>query len=922
MRYADVCSMVQLCGDSDAPNLLASVLQLEDGLEARSVNCWPNVDVDVGVSLRLLSGIIPAGFYYKTFFWPHWHVFEPVIRKLAGFGKPPRTVPDRPYENRYDHCDVMIVGAGPTGLAAALAAGRAGARVLLVDDMVRPGGGLLRSAAVVDGKPADQWVHEAVDEIDALANVVRLQEATAWGYLEGNLVTIMEHRPEPSELMARNRKVWAKHVVLATGAMERPIVFGNNDRPGVMLVSAVSDYIHNYAVLPGKRAVVFTNNDGAYRTLLDLSRAGAEIAAVVDVRENVPAHLLKLVDGVGLRMMTDSYIGTVRGSKRVQGVEIRSCSRSDVVEYVNCDLVCVSGGWNPLVHLFSQSGGKLKFCERIQSFVPDTVAQETSVVGAANGSLQLDRCLNEGSRAGSAAAASVGYNGIKAPNFDGAEPFDIDDSIEAFWNVPAGRRSGKTFVDMAGDVTVADLELSVREGYGAIEHLKRYTTTGMGLDQGKTANVNAIGIVAGLTGKEISQVGTTTFRPPYVPIEFGAIAGSRSDSVVLPYRHTPITRWHVSKGAVIYEAGARWQRPGFYPKYDETMEQAVARECRSVREGVGIYDGSPLAKFEIKGPDVEKLLDLVYTNSFSRLRVHQGRYGIMLTEDGLIFDDGVTFRVADDLFLMSGATGNGPALEAKLDRLIHIERPDLRVLVTPVTSQWANATVCGPIAREMLKGANCSIDLSADAFPFMHMREGNFAGMPVRIFRVSFTGELSFEINTSARYGLQLWEYLMELGSEFGICPVGSEANHVLRVEKGFISLAHEVDGTADPIDLGLDWIVSKNKSDFIGQRAMEIRRQANNDRRELVGLLPNDPSELIPENAPITPGGRATDSEGFVSASVWSIALDRFIALGLLERGRKRIGETVFIRHSDRIIPAEVVEPVFYDPAGKKLRM
>ncbi|MDE0308791.1 MAG: 2Fe-2S iron-sulfur cluster-binding protein [Acidiferrobacterales bacterium] len=921
LGHADVSSMVQIHGDEDAPNMLASTVPLSEGLTATSVNCWPSVKFDMGAALSLLSPIIPAGFYYKTFMWPHWHLFEPFIRKAAGFGHAPKSIPSRPHASGYDHCDILVVGAGPAGLCAGLAASRSGARVILADEMLQPGGSLLGSCAAIDGKCVTAWLSEVVAELDANPNVTRLQDATVWGYLEGNHAVISERSPEPENILRRSRRVWAKQVIVATGAVERPIVFENNDRPGVMHASAVSSYIRNHAIKMGRKAVLFTNNNCSYRTISDLKHAGISIAAVVDVRSRVDDNVRGIVPQ-DAAFYPDSVIQKVQGGHRVTAVAIHSRTTGSFNTSLDCDLVCVSGGWNPNVHLFSQSGGRLQYSERIHGFVPAEPLQNTLAAGAVCGHLNLNDSIQDGLLAGKIAATTLGFQDPTLPSYQVDAPFDIDYGIEEYWSVPTDNRRGKAFVDLAGDVTVHDLHLALREGYESIEHLKRYTTTGMGLDQGKTANVNAIGIAAKHLGISIGELGTTTFRPPYTPIEFGEFAGSCREDAVLPYRFTPMTEWHKSAGAVMFEAGARWIRPSYYPHPGESMDQAIQRECRAVREGVAIYDGSPLAKFALQGPGTETLLDLMYTNSFENLPIQQGRYGIMLHEDGRIFDDGVTFRLGDEEYLMSGATGNGALLEARLDSFINVERPDLNVLFTPVTSQWANATVCGPLARTLLERIESNIDFSADAFPFMHMREGVFAGMPVRVFRVSFTGELSFEINTPARYGLDLWIHLMNAGEPYQICPIGSEANHVLRVEKGFISLAHEVDGTIDPYDLGMGWIVSKRKSDFVGMKAMQIRRKGDDSRQHLIGLLPAHCGEPPPEGAPLVSAKDATRSEGFVSAGVWSPVLNRSIALGLLVNGRERLNETVYINAYGKIIPAVVCEPRFYDPDGANMRM
>jgi sarcosine oxidase subunit alpha len=918
--YEDASAVVQLVGDEDAPNVLATSLRLREGLSAKSINCWPGPGFDLAAVLQAASRIIPAGFYYKTFKWPHWHWFEPYIRRAAGLSRGSATgSPNLVYENRYDHCDVLVVGAGPAGLMAAVVAARSGLRVVLADDGIAPGGRLRSESTRIEGKPALVWVQAMIDELDSYPNVLRLQDATVWGYHEGNFLTIVERRPDNSRIHQRNRKLWAKQVVLATGAIERPIVFANNDRPGVMLASAVRTYLNAYAVIPGRRAVIFTNNDSAYETAFDLHDAGIDVAAVVDTRARVSSAISERLATLGIPHLIDHVIHDTRGRLRVKRVGVRP-RNGGVGHAFDCDLVAVSGGWNPAVHLFSQSRAKLRYETELATLVPCEAWQETQVAGAAAGKFRLADCLRDGASAGVEAANRAG-GAAEPPPRPATEP-EAEYAISPCWVVDGdAEANAKSFIDMIGDVTVADIRLALREGYESIEHVKRYTTAGMGLDQGKMGNLNVIGLVAETLGRALGDIGATTFRSPYTPVEFGAIAGNRPGPFILPARRTPMTEWHETAGAKMYEAGARWQRPGYYPQPGESMQDAIERESRAVRESVGIYDGSPLGKFEIKGPDAVRLLDLAYTNAWGSLALNHGRYGVMLTDDGLMSDDSVTFRLGADRYLMMSATGNADQTYARLERMIQVERPDLKVLITPLTSQWANATVCGPKARDVLRRAGTDIDLAGDSFPFMAVREGVLAGLPVRIFRVSYTGELSFEVNTPSRHGAELWQRLIDGGADFGICPVGSEANHVLRIEKGFLSFGHEVDGTVDPFDLGMAWVVSKQKSDFIGKRAMEIRRRGEPCRRELVGLLSDDPEVTIPEGAPLTPRGDRCDSEGFVSASVRSVANNRSIALALLDNGRARMGETVHARLPERVIRATVTAPVFYDPDGSRMR-
>ena len=920
--YADVNSMVQLCGSNEAPNILASVQPLYEGLDARSVNCWPSVEFDLGSILLGLSPIIPSGFYYKTFMWPSWHAFEPTIRQAAGFGMAPKEAPEGLYLSRFAHCEVLIVGAGPAGLMAALVAARSGARTIVVDEMSEPGGCLSYARVDRSEQPSADWLRQTIDELQSLEHVTCLWNATAWGYFEGNMVAAEERTPGHAGVLGRNWKIWAKQVILTSGAIERPIVFANNDLPGVMMTSAVSELIHAYAAVPGRRAVLFTNNNCAYQVLAHLCAADVEVAAIIDTRKTVPAEMHALAENAGTEVRQATVINKAHFSrKRVSGVEISPREGGNPFR-IDCDLVCVSGGWNPSVHLFSQSRGSIRFDDRIAAFVPHEAVQQIRCAGGANGTLSISGSLAEGARVASDALTYLGYRSDLASIPEFSEALLTDYQIEPYWSAADGNRADKAFVDMTGDVTVFDLKLALREGYDEIEHLKRYTTTGMGLDQGKTANVNAIGILADTFQCHPSEIGTTTFRPPYAPVEFGSIAGSQSGETVLPFRHTPMTAWHKANDAVMYEAGARWRRPGYYLKPGESMNDAVERECRAVRNQVGIYDGSPLGKFVLRGSDSLKLLNILYTNRFDGLQPGRGRYGVMLNEDGLVFDDGVTFCMQEDEYLLSCSTGGALAVESKLDKLVNVEYPGLDAVITPVTSQWANATVCGPMARAMLESSDSDMDWSREALPFMHMQQGTITGIPVRVFRVSFTGELSFELNVPSRYGLALWEHLVEIGKEWEICPVGSEANHVLRVEKGFLSLAHEADGTVDPIDLGLGWLISDQKQDFVGKRAMEIRRRHHPLRQELVGLLPQESKTLISEGAPIAAARDQNLSEGFVSACVWSTACNRTIALGLLSDGRSRIGETVMAWDNGKPVASVVTQPVFYDAEGEKLRM
>lgn len=910
-------SLVELVGDEQSANQPITTVKIREGLEARSVNCWPSPQFDLMAINQLFSRFIPAAFYYKTFMWPNWHLFEPHIRRAAGLAAAPDSLLHQgQYETRHGHCDVLIVGAGPAGLMAALTAARAGARVMLVDDQTEAGGSLNGLDEELDGRPALQWVRDAVEELDGMPHVVRLQGATAWAYREHNLVMVTERAPRETHVFQRTWRVRARHVIVATGAIERAMVFADNDRPGIMMASAVQTYINRYAVVPGRRAVLFTNNNSTYKVATDMQTAGIEIAAIIDSRSDIDDAVRSLVPGI--EILPGHVVARSEGRSRVKAAVVRPIT-GGAERRLPCDLLAMSGGWNPAVHLFSQARGTLQYDTGIEAFVPATAAQACFCAGSASGLLTLSATLEDGAQKGGQAlqACCLTIQDVAVPATTPEPAY----AIEALWHVDQHNPAAKSFVDIQNDVTLNDVHLAMREGFGAVEHVKRYTTAGMGIDQGKTGNINVIGAIAKQAGQDLQDIGTTTFRSPYVPIEFGAIGGQREGETVLPYRHTPITEWHKNFGAEMYEAGARWRRPGYYPLEGESFQQTVDRESIAVRQGVGVYDGAPLGKFEIKGPDAGEFLDMVYTNIFSTLKTGMGRYGLMLSDDGIILDDGVSFKLADNHYLMSTSTGHADEVNRHMEHFLQTERPKWQVMITTVTTQWANATICGPKARQLVEQLGTDIDLSPEAFPFMAMREGMVAGLAARICRVSFTGELSFEINVAARHFAELWNAIMDIGAPLGIVPVGSEANHVLRVEKGFLSLGHEADGTTDAYDLGMGWIMSKKKPDYIGKQSVEIRRSSGKPRRELVGLLIDDPQRLVTEGAPVTPEGRRQASEGLVTACVHSVALDRSVALALLENGRARIGQKAHIRMKDDIMAAEITAPCFYDPDGERLR-
>jgi len=930
-------ALVQLeDGARTRANVRATEIELYAGLSARSENCWPSLNFDVAAINGRFARLMPAGFYYKTFMWPPswWLGYERVIRNAAGIGH----APDRPDPDRYDklfaHCDVMVVGAGPAGLAAALAAGRAGARVLLADEQSEPGGSLLARKSLIDDRPALDWVAEAIAELTRMPEVRILTRSTVYGYFDHNFLAIAEHLTDSLGQTADSRrprerlwKVRAKQVVLATGAQERPLVFRNNDRPGIMLASAVQAYVNRYAVRAGDSAVVFTNNDSAYATALDLSDAGLG-CTVVDARATPPDDLRTLLRKRGVEVLAGHGVVTAHGGRRVRGVEVRPLTpRCDAwrgtTRHIDCDVVALSGGWSPVVHLCSQSRGRLAWDAAKLCFVPGESVQAERSAGACNGALELAYCLSEGREAGKSAAADAGFRKRGGGSLPRVET-RVETPILGLWTVPPAAPDGsmdKHFVDIHNDVSVADIRLAAREGYRSVEHLKRYTTTGMGTDQGKTSNINALAVLAEANGMDIPAVGTTTFRPPYTPVSFGMLAGRDIGALMDPARRTPMHEWHVVNGAVFEDVG-QWKRPWYFPHRDESMHDAVNRECLATRNAIGILDATTLGKIDIHGPDAGEFLNRIYTNAWKKLAPGRCRYGLMCGEDGMVFDDGVSTRVSENHYLMSTTTGNAARVLGWLEMWLQTEWPELRVYCNSYTEQYAVAAISGPLARRLLAELTTDIDLGADAFPFMSMREGHVAQIPARVTRVSFTGELSFEISVAAHYGMALWTTLMRAGEKYGITPFGTETMHVLRAEKGFIICGQDTDGTVTPADLGMDWIVSRRK-DFIGKRSFARADTARGDRKQLVGLLTEDPAEVLPEGAQIVDEvltAPPMEMIGHVSSSYWSACLGHSIALALVKNGRARIGDIVKIPGDNKVVSARITEPRFYDPDGERM--
>jgi len=923
-------------GEYSEPNIRATVQELYDGLSAASQNCWPSVEFDIGALNNLLSPLFPAGFYYKTFMWPPslWMTYEAFIRRAAGLGKAP-TAPDPDhYDKLTAHCDVLVVGGGPAGLTAAMAAARSGARVIICDEQAEFGGALLNAPETIDGLPAADWIAGAVVELRANRDVRVLSRTTAFGYYDHNYLGLVErcgdHLP-PGQAVYKQRlwKVRAKQVVLATGAIERPLVFADNDRPGIMLASAARTYLNRYAVLPGKRVVLMTNNDSAYAAAIDLVNAGVSVAGVIDLRPAPLGALPAAARAKNIEVFGGYAITGTRGRKRVSGVTMMALDAdgeavTGTPREIECDAVLHSGGWNPTVHLFSQSRGTLGYDSNIAAFVPDKTVQAERSAGACNGHFALAHCLAEGFAAGLGAAADAGFPATSPGAMPSAAAAPEAEALRPIGVVPSAKPAAqvKAFVDHQNDVKASDILLAEREGYRSVEHLKRYTTMGMGTDQGKTSNVNALAIMARTLNQDIGSLGVTTFRQPYTPVTIGAFGGHESGDLLDTIRRTALHHWHEQHGAAFENVG-QWRRAWYYPRSGESMHDAVNREVKAVRTSVGLLDASTLGKIDIQGPDAAELLNWVYTNAWSKLEVGRSRYGVMCGEDGMVFDDGVTTRLGENHFLMTTTTGGAARVLGWLENWLQCEWPQMRVFCTSVTEQFAVAAVTGPLARKLLAELTSDIDLDPATFPFMSFRDGQVAGIPARIYRISFTGELSYEINVQPSYALALWQALMAAGERYGVTPYGTEAMHVLRAEKGFIIVGQETDGTVTPYDLGMGWIVSKQKKDFLGKRSLARPDTARADRKQLVGLLTDNPSEVIPEGGQIV--AELQDRPpmtmlGHVTSSYFSPNCGHSIALALIKNGRNRLGETVHVPLEGRVIRAKVTEPRFFDPEGKRL--
>ncbi|MEI3853008.1 MULTISPECIES: sarcosine oxidase subunit alpha [Ensifer] len=913
------------------PNVRATVQEVFDGMKVESQNRWPSLAFDVGGFNDLLSPFFAAGFYYKTFMWPKaaWHaIYEPFIRRAAGLGVAPTEADPDHYASRYAHCDVLVIGAGVAGLSAALAAAKAGAKVIICDEQPEVGGALrYENGTTIDGKDGWDWAQETAKALAAMDNITLLTRTTGFGYYNHNFVGLVErvtdHLAALDKSLPRERlwQVRAKKVILANGQIERHMVFANNDRPGIMLASAGRTYLNHFGVAVGSKVGVYTAHDSAYEAAFDLKRAGVTVAAIVDCRENPGEAVLAEARKLGIEVLTGHSVIKAGGKLRVNSISVAR-NGGGSARKIAVDALLVSAGWTPSVHLFSQSRGKVKFDAATQRFLPGTYLQDCLSIGACNGTDDLQATIDEALAAGELTARAAGAEGGAQVALSGENRFGWTGGMIGAAEGAGPDTTVKAFIDFQHDVCAKDIRLAVREGMHSIEHIKRFTTNGMASDQGKLSNMHGLAIAAEALGKDIPQVGLTTFRQPYTPVTFGAIVNHSRGPLFDPARKTPIHAWEEAHGAEFEDVG-NWKRAWFYPRAGEDMHEAVARECKTVRDVAGVFDASTLGKIEVVGPDAAQFLNLMYTNAWDNLKPGRCRYGIMLRDDGFVYDDGVVGRLAEDRFHVTTTTGGAPRVMNHMEDYLQTEFPHLKVWLTSTTEQWAVIAVQGPKAREIIAPLVEGIDLSNEAFPHMSVAEGKICGVPTRLFRMSFTGELGFEVNVPADYGQAVWEAIWARAEPMGACAYGTETMHVLRAEKGYIIVGQDTDGTLTPDDAGLSWAVSKKKPDFVGIRGLKRPDLVKDGRKQLVGLLTKDPKVVLEEGAQIVADPnqpKPMTMLGHVTSSYWSENCGRSIALAMVAGGRERLGQTLYVPMADRTIAVEVSDMVFFDKEGGRL--
>ncbi|MFA5958834.1 sarcosine oxidase subunit alpha family protein [Hyphomicrobium sp.] len=936
-------------GPLTTPNLKATQVELYDGLVARRTTGWPTLEFDLKSLCGPFSRFMPAGFYYKTFqnrtLWPR---FEHIIRQAAGYGSAPEEADPDSYDHRHRHAQVVVVGGGACGLLAALDAGRAGLNVILLDEQNEMGGWLLSSPnSVIGGQEASAWLKTVLGELQSLPNVQMLTRTSAFAMHDMNLILAIEqlqdHLPlalrEEHKPRQRLHRIRADRVVLASGAIERPLVFGNNDLPGILTASSLTTYLNRYGVAVGKRVLLQTSNDHVYQGACDLARLGCDVV-LADMRARPNIEWEQRAHAAGVDVRPGYGIAVAHGGRAVKGAQLVKLDddRNAVARVgpsVECDALGSSGGLSPTVHLYCHDGGRPYWDEDKLAFVAPALGRaETGIycAGAITGTFALQAALEQTRQVVDALLASFERPSVReARNLETDEPTSTP--ARRIFRVPDGKPEGhgkKAFVDFQNDVTAADIHLAVRENYRSIEHIKRYTALGFGTDQGKLSNVNGFAIAAEALGKSIPEVGTTTYRPAYSPVTFGTLAGAHEGDTFEPRRYTAMHASHVARGAVFENVG-QWLRPQYFLQRGEDKGAAVRRECLAARRGVGIMDASTLGKIDIQGKDVREFLNRVYANAWTQLAPGKCRYGLMLDENGMVMDDGVTACVSDNHFVMTTTTGGAARVLGWLENWHQTEWPDLDVYMTSVTDHWATAAVVGPKSRDVIAKVCSDIDLSPSAFKFMDWREGTVAGVPARVFRISFSGEMAFEVNVDASYGHHVWEALLDAGAEFGITPYGTDAMHVLRAEKGFIIVGQDTDGSMTPFDLDMAWAVSMKKPfSFLGKRSFARSDTSAPNRKQLVGLLTEDPTIVLAEGAQIIERPDAAQPVpmlGHVTSSYFSPELGRSIAMAVVRDGIQRRSEegrtagcdVLFAYSGGKTHKVKLVSAVFVDPKGER---
>ena len=919
---AEECNALVTVGQGalEEPNIRATLQPLYDGLTARSQNCWPGVKFDIGRSLDYLHFLWPAGFYNKTFIWPHWRWYEGFIRRLSGLGKlPPGDDPDR-YTHHNVHCDVLIVGGGPAGLSAALAASSNAARVVVIEQDNLLGGSLLWSEGNIDGEQGDAWLEDTVRVLRQRDNVTLLTDTTASAWFDHRMVIacemVSDRRITGEDEGPRQRlwKIHAREVILATGAIEQPLVFANNDRPGLMLASAVQQYCNRYAVAPGMRVAIATNNDSAYGVAGALMDAGINVVAMIDTRQKLTGKAARLVRDQGMTVFHNAIPLDCRGDKGVRSVSVARRGSTEAVATLQCDSIAMAGGWQPAVHLFTQARGRLRYDTSLGAFVPDEIPPHLHVAGMVAGVLSLDDALEQGRVAG---LAAVG-DGLQA------RPRARSKNTGALHIERAGceHRPDRQWIDFQYDVTLQDIDIATVENYTSVEHMKRYTTTGMSVDQGKTSNVNALLALAERTGRTPGEVGTTTFRPFYMPVTLGALAGRDSGEFYAPVQRSPLFACHEQLNARFEDYGT-WRRPRVYLRSGENEQQAITREAVAARSSVVVFDGSPLGKFDVYGPDAAEFLNRVYINNVTSLKTGRARYGLMLNENGIIIDDGIFARLADDHYLVHTTSAGANRIHAWMEALLQGDWPDLDVLLTSVTTQWANVAVSGPRSRELMERLEPGIDLSGNGLPHMAIATGTLDGIPVRVLRASYTGELCYELNVPADRGEALWNRLLQLGEDLQPVPIGIETLTVLRTEKGYLHVGSDTDGNTTPGDVGWGHVADSKQGEFLGKRSLSRPHNVSNGRFEFVGLTPVEQGGVLTAGAhviDVNHSGAPAPTQGYVTSACYSPNLQRYVGLGLVQDGSKRLGEKVNVYDNGRVHPAQLSTPAAWDPEGDRL--